>query len=88
MKTGYKETNMFDTLVEEFGLTVNDVYANYNGFYVISKFLDRFYIADKRWVLRRFNGDISEARKMVGERIKRLKEMNYKKKIDSISEDF
>ena len=84
----YKETIMFDTLVEEFGLNVSDVYADYNGTYVISKFYGRFYIADKRWTLRRFNGSISEARELVGKLIKRLKEIQNKKRLDSISNDF
>ena len=84
----YKETIMFDTLVEEFGLNVRDFYADYNGTYVISKFYGRLYIADMRWTLRQFYGDISEARELVGKRIKRLKEIQYKKRLDSISNDF
>lgn len=79
---------MFDTLVEEFGLNVRDVYADYNGTYVISNFYGRLFIADMRWTLRRFNGSISEARELVGKRIKRLKEIQYKKRLDSISNDF
>ena len=84
----YKETIMFDTLVEEFGLNVRDVYADYDGTYVISKFYGKLYIADMRWVLRRFNGSISEARELVGKLIKRLKEIKYKKRFESISNDF
>ena len=81
---------MFDELVTEFGLTVEDGeirYASYEDTYVMSTMYNTMYIR-KRNVLKKFVGTKDEARKMIGECIKKVKVEKEEKRIYQLGQDF
>lgn len=81
---------MFDELVTEFGLTVEDVvikYASYEDIYVMSTMYNTMYIR-KNNLMKKFVGTKDEARLWIGECIRKIKEAKTEKRIYQLGQDF
>lgn len=81
---------MFEQLVAEFGLKVDDgciKYASYEEIYVMSTMYNTMYIR-KNNVLKKFVGTIDEARLRLGEQIRKIKAEKTEKRIYQLGQDF
>jgi hypothetical protein len=81
---------LFDELVTEFGLTVEDgviKYATYDDTYVMSLMYNTIYIRNNR-VMKKFVGTKEEARLRVGESIRKIKADKTEKRIYQLGQDF
>lgn len=81
---------MFEKLVAEFGLNVQDgciKYATYENVDVMSSMYNTMYIR-KNHVLKKFVGTIEEARMRLGENIKEIKAEKTKKRLYKLRKDF
>ena len=81
---------MFEELVTEFGLTVEDgviKYATYEDVYVMSTMYNTMYIR-KNQVLKKFVGTKDEARLRIGECLRKIKEEKTEKRIYQLGQDF
>lgn len=81
---------MFEQLVAEFGLKVDDgciKYASYEEIYVMSTMYNTMYIR-KNHVLKKFVGTIDEARLRLGEQIRKIKAEKTEKRIYQLGQDF
>ena len=81
---------MFEELVSEFGLKVNEgciKYASYEGIDVMSTMYNNLYIR-KKHLLKKFVGTIDEARMRLGENIKEIKAEKIEKRLYQLGKDF
>lgn len=81
---------MFEQLVAEFGLKVDDgciKYASYEEVYVMSSMYNTMYIRNNH-VLKKFVGTIDEARLRLGEQIREIKAEKTEKRIYQLGQDF
>lgn len=81
---------MFEELVAEFGLKVDDgciKYASYEEVYVMSTMYNTMYIR-KNHVLKKFVGTIDEARLRIGECIREIKAEKNEKRLYQLGKDF
>ena len=81
---------MFNELVTEFGLTVEDgviKYASYDDTYVMSLMYNTIYIRTNR-VMKKFVGTKEEARLRIGESIRKIKAEKTEKRLYQLGQDF
>ena len=81
---------MFEELIAEFGLKVDDgciKYASYEEVYVMSTMYNTMYIR-KNHVMKKFVGTIEEARMLLGENIREIKAEKTKKRLSTLGQDF
>jgi len=81
---------LFNELVTEFGLTVEDgviKYASYDDTYVMSLMYNTIYIRTNR-VMKKFVGTKEEARLRVGESIRKIKAEKNEKRLYQLGQDF
>ncbi len=81
---------MFEELVAEFGLKVDDgciKYASYEEVYVMSTMYNTIYIR-KNHRLKKFVGTIDEARLRIGECIREIKTEKNEKRLNQLGQDF
>ena len=81
---------MFDELVAEFGLKVEDgviKYATYDDTYVMSLMYNTIYIR-KNYLLKKFVGTKAEARLRIGECLRKIKADKTEKRIYQLGQDF
>lgn len=81
---------MFDELVTEFGLTVEDgviKYATYDDTYVMSTMYNTIYIR-KNNLMKKFVGTKDEARLRIGECLRKIKAEKTEKRIYQLGQDF
>lgn len=81
---------MFDELVTEFGLTVEDgviKYATYDDTYVMSTMYNTIYIR-KNNLMKKFVGTKDEARLRIGECLRKIKADKTEKRIYQLGQDF
>ena len=81
---------MFDELVTEFGLTVEDgciKYASYDDIYVMSTMYNTIYIRKNR-LMKKFVGTKEEARLRIGECLRKIKADKTEKRIYQLGQDF
>lgn len=81
---------MFEELVTEFGLTVEDgviKYATYEDVYVMSTMYNTIYIRNNH-LMKKFVGTKDEARLRIGECLRKIKEEKTEKRIYQLGQDF
>ena len=81
---------MFNELVTEFGLTVEDgviKYASYDDTYVMSIMYNTIYIR-KNNLMKKFVGTKEEARLRIGESIRKIKAEKNAKRLYQLGQDF
>ena len=81
---------MFDELVTEFGLTVEDgvlKYASYEDTYVMSMMYNTMYIR-KNNLMKKFVGTKDEARLQIGECLRKIKAEKTEKRLYQLGQDF
>lgn len=81
---------MFEELVAEFGLTVEDgviKYATYEDVYVMSTMYNTIYIRNNH-LMKKFVGTKDEARLRIGECLRKIKEEKTEKRIYQLGQDF
>jgi hypothetical protein len=81
---------LFDELVTEFGLTVEDgviKYATYDDTYVMSTMYNTIYIR-KNNLMKKFVGTKEEARLRIGECLRKIKADKTEKRIYQLGQDF
>lgn len=81
---------MFEELVSEFGLKVDDgciKYASYDDTYVMSTMYNTIYIRRNN-VLKKFVGTKDEARLRIGECLRKIKAEKTKQRIYQLEQDF
>jgi hypothetical protein len=81
---------LFDELVTEFGLTVEDgviKYATYDDTYVMSTMYNTIYIR-KNNLMKKFVGTKDEARLRIGECLRKIKADKTEKRIYQLGQDF
>ena len=81
---------MFNELVTEFGLTVEDgviKYATYDDTYVMSLMYNTIYIRTNR-VMKKFVGTKEEARLRIGECLRKIKAEKNEKRLYQLGQDF
>lgn len=81
---------MFEELVTEFGLTVEDgvlKYATYEDIYVMSTMYNTIYIRNNH-LMKKFVGTKDEARLLIGECLRKIKQEKTKKRIYQLGQDF
>jgi hypothetical protein len=81
---------LFDELVTEFGLTVEDgviKYATYDDTYVMSTMYNTIYIR-KNNLMKKFVGTMDEARLRIGECLRKIKADKTEKRIYQLGQDF
>ena len=81
---------MFDELVTEFGLTVEDgviKYASYDDTYVMSTMYNTIYIR-KNNLMKKFVGTKDEARLRIGECLRKIKAEKNEKRLYQLGQDF
>ena len=81
---------MFEELVTEFGLTVEDgviKYATYDDTYVMSLMYNTIYIR-KNHLMKKFVGTKEEARLRIGECLRKIKADKNAKRLYQLGQDF
>jgi len=81
---------LFNELVTEFGLTVEDgviKYATYDDTYVMSLMYNTIYIRTNR-VMKKFVGTKEEARLRIGECLRKIKAEKNEKRLYQLGQDF
>ena len=81
---------MFDELVAEFGLKVDDgciKYASYDDTYVMSTMYNTIYIR-KNHLMKKFVGTKEEARLRIGECLRKIKAEKNEKRLYQLGQDF
>ena len=81
---------MFEELVTEFGLTVEDgviKYATYDDTYVMSLMYNTIYIR-KNHLMKKFVGTKEEARIRIGECLRKIKADKNAKRLYQLGQDF
>lgn len=81
---------MFDELVTEFGLTVEDgviKYASFEDVYVMSTMYNTIYIRNNH-LMKKFVGTKDEARLRIGQCLRKIKEEKIEKRIYQLEKDF
>lgn len=81
---------MFNELVTEFGLTVEDgviKYATYDDTYVMSTMYNTIYIR-KNNLMKKFVGTKDEARLWIGECLRKIKAEKNAKRLYQLGQDF
>jgi hypothetical protein len=81
---------LFNELVTEFGLTVEDgviKYATYDDTYVMSTMYNTIYIR-KNNLMKKFVGTKEEARLRIGECLRKIKADKTEKRIYQLGQDF
>lgn len=81
---------MFEELVSEFGLTVEDgviKYATYDDTYVMSLMYNTIYIRTNR-LMKKFVGTKEEARLRIGECLRKIKAEKNEKRLYQLGQDF
>ena len=81
---------MFDELVTEFGLTVEDgvlKYASYDDTYVMSMMYNTMYIRTNN-LMKKFVGTKDEAKLKIGECLRKIKAEKTEKRLYQLGQDF
>jgi len=81
---------LFEELVSEFGLTVEDgviKYATYDDTYVMSLMYNTIYIRTNR-LMKKFVGTKEEARLRIGECLRKIKAEKNEKRLYQLGQDF
>ena len=81
---------MFEELVAEFGLTVEDgciKYASYDDTYVMSTMYNTIYIR-KNHLMKKFVGTKEEAKLRIGECLRKIKADKNAKRLYQLGQDF